>query len=518
MPATRTATPRLFAVLLAEVRKIFLCDVTRSNKRSAIRRSCRERPRILLSSYAGLLLGISLLFAGTAFGAGRNPLPHEMRLLALAAAPGGTRVLVTLQTTIDTISMKGMPEQQRHSVIADAQVTFAAQLPGPKSRVIRNYRAFPIVLAQVDQTALAYILQLESVRGVQEDHANQLLDNSNDVIMNTGDAWNSGFSGGDEVVAVLDTGVQESHPFLSVAGTNASRVVAELEGCFSGVGGSASSVSSLCPGGVYSETGNPGGHFDGTNCDPSVGGCGHGTHVAGIVAGTGVYVGGNNENGMATGANIMPLQVFSCYNPGTGCVIEAFDSDIIAALDWVHYAAVNATYRIAAANLSLGISGSHYTSNCDASASAYKTAIDTLRDMDAIATVIAAGNDGFTDGVDYPACVSSAIAVSATDNLDNLASFSNSANFVSLYAPGVEVYSSIPMSAYGYLSGTSMAAPQVAGAFAILQSKFDHLATIDQLLKILQKTGKSISANGYVRARIDIGAAADDIFVDGLDD
>lgn len=163
MPDTRTATPRLFAVLLAEVRKVFLCDFTRSNKRS-VRRTCRERQRILLPPYAGLLLGISLLFAGTAFGAARNPLPHEMRLLALAAAPGGTRILVTLQTTIATPSMNGMPDQQRHSVIADAQVTFAAQLPGPRSRVIRNYRAFPIVLAQVDQTALAYILQLESVR------------------------------------------------------------------------------------------------------------------------------------------------------------------------------------------------------------------------------------------------------------------------------------------------------------------------------------------------------------------
>jgi subtilisin family serine protease len=472
-----------------------------------------------LVALTSLLLGVTPSFASTGSGMPRNLLPHELKLLDLAAAPGGTRVLVTLQTTIDATTSVNLPtELQRRSVIADAQVGFAAQLSGFNGHIVRRYGAFPIVLANLDQAALGHILALGNVRGVQEDHANQALDNSNDVTMNAPVAWNSGFAGSDEVVAVLDTGVQESHPFLSIDGTSTSRVVADLEGCFSGVGGAVPGVSSFCPGGVPSETGDPNGHLDGANCDTSIGSCEHGTHVAGIAAGTGAYVGGNDENGAAIGANLMPVQVFSCYNPGSGCVLEAFDSDIIAALEWVHYAAVNTTYRIAAVNLSVGISGSHYTSDCDASATAYKTAIDTLRDTDAIATVIAAGNDGFTDGVDYPACVSSAISVAATDNLDNVASFSDSSAFVSLYAPGVDVYSSMPTGAYGYLSGTSMAAPQVAGALAILQSKFNHQATITQLLTILQKTGKPVSANGYARTRIDIGAASDDIFVDGFGD
>jgi len=63
-----------------------------------------------------------------------------------------------------------------------------------------------------------------------------------------------------------------------------------------------------------------------------------------------------------------------------------------------------------------------------------------------------------------------------------------------------------------------MAAPQVSGALAVLQSRFAHQATVSQLLTILQKTGKPISANGYTRPRVDLGAATDDIFVDGFGD
>ena len=107
--------------------------------------------------------------------------------------------------------------------------------------------------------------------------------------------------------------------------------------------------------------------------------------------------------------------------------------------------------------------------------------------------------------------------VAATDNSDNLAAYSNSAAFVSLYAPGDDVYSSIPTNTYGYMSGTSMATPQVTGALAVLQSKFGHQATVSQLLTILQKTGKQITANGSARPRIDLGTATDAVFLDGFD-
>jgi len=463
-----------------------------------------------------VMLTLASAFSHQAASAPRALLPHEHELLATAAAPGGARVLITLRTAVDTSAHGPFTESQRRTLIADAHATFAAELSGFTARVIRKYSQFPIVLANVDAVALQHVLDLDDVAGVQADQALQRLDNQTDAVIGAPMAWSSGFSGADEVIAVLDTGMQESHPFLSTGGTT-SRVIAELEGCFSGVGGSTSGVTSLCPGAVYSETGDPSGHLDGANCDLSIAGCEHGTHVAGIAAGTGVYSGGNNENGVAVAAGLMPVQVFSCASSGGSCALAAFDSDVISALEWVHDRAVNTAFHIAAVNLSLGVAGSHFTTYCDSASTAYKNAIDTLRNTDQIATVISAGNDGFTDGVDYPSCISSAISVAATDNNDVVESYSDSAPFVSLYAPGNVVYSSIPDSNYGYMSGTSMAAPQVSGAFAVLQSKYAHQATVSQLLTILQKTGKPISANGYTRPRLDLGAATDAIFVDGFD-
>ena len=467
--------------------------------------------------FSAVALIVACAISTQATGAPRALLPHEQSLLAVAATPTGARVLITLHTAVGASTHGPLGEAQRRTLIADAHAQFAAEISGFGARVIRQYAAFPIVLANVDATALQHVFDLDDVAGVQADQALQPMDNENNATIGAPLAWSSGFAGADEVIAVLDTGVQESHPFLSSDGTTA-RTIAELEGCFSGIGGAVSGVTSLCPGGVYSETGDPGGHLDGANCDVSIVNCEHGTHVAGIAAGTGAYAGGNNENGVAIAAALMPVQVFSCVDAGAGCSASAFDSDVISALEWVHDRAVNTAFHIAAVNLSLGIAGTHYTAYCDTVSTAYKNAIDTLRDNDRIATVISSGNDGFTDGVDYPACISSAISVAATDNSDVLESYSDSAAFVSVYAPGNAVYSSIPNSVYGYMSGTSMAAPQIAGALAVLQSKFGHQATVSQLLTILQKTGRQIAANGYSRPRLDLGAAADDLFVDGFGD
>ena len=75
--------------------------------------------------------------------------------------------------------------------------------------------------------------------------------------------------------------------------------------------------------------------------------------------------------------------------------------------------------------VSSGVTGSGYSSNCDSVNPAMKAAIDTLRNSDGIATVLPSGNDGFTNGINYPACISSAISVAATEVFDEVWNSSN---------------------------------------------------------------------------------------------
>jgi len=167
--------------------------------------------------------------------------------------------------------------------------------------------------------------------------------------------------------------------------------------------------------------------------------CSHGTHVAGIAAGshTNATVA---YDGVAPGADIIAIQVFS-YFEDYGDVLS-WNSDQLLALERVYE--MSFSYNIAAVNMSLG-GADRYTDHCDSDPR--KAAIDNLRSV-GIATIVAAGNEGYTDGVSAPACVSSAVAVGGTRDDDALWGCSNSSEMVHLLAPGVGVNSSIPDNAY----------------------------------------------------------------------
>src|SRR5204863_8626591 len=125
-----------------------------------------------------------------------------------------------------------------------------------------------------------------------------------------------------------------------------------------------------------------------------VAGCWHGTHVAGIAAGNGAGA-GVSFSGMAKGAQIMAVQVFSKFTRASDCggsapCVLAWTSDIIAGLERVY--AVRGARNIAAANLSLGSGGA--TTACDTDPT--KPIIDNLR-ASGIATVVAGGNGGLTN-------------------------------------------------------------------------------------------------------------------------
>ena len=249
---------------------------------------------------------------------------------------------------------------------------------------------------------------------------------------------------------MLDTGVDKAHSFL------AGKVVSEA--CFS---------AGDCPGGASSSTAVG----SGVPCTYAPGDCEHGTHVAGIAAGR-----GTSFNGVAPGANLIAINVFSRFDSGCGnrptpCA-RSFTSDQIKGLERVM--ALRSSLRISSVNMSLG--GGQHTANCDTDSR--KAAIDNLRST-GIATVISSGNDGSATAVSAPACISTAITVGSTTKTDVVSSLSNSSSLVELLAPGSSINSSVPGGGFGSKSGTSMAAPHVAGAWAVLRQVVPNGVRLD---------------------------------------
>lgn len=165
---------------------------------------------------------------------------------------------------------------------------------------------------------------------------------------------------------------------------------------------------------------------------------GHGTHVAGTVAGSSV--------GVAPKATVHGVRVLGC--DGRGSVTA-----IIRGLDWV---AQNAQ-KPAVANMSLG---------GGASAAEDEAVARLVRS--GVTTVVAAGNSSMDACRTSPARAPEAITVAASTRNDSMSSFSNYGRCVDIYAPGSDIRSSIMSGGYASWSGTSMASPHVAGAAALI--------------------------------------------------
>jgi subtilisin family serine protease len=127
----------------------------------------------------------------------------------------------------------------------------------------------------------------------------------------------------------------------------------------------------------------------------------------------------------------------------------------------------------------MSLGSGYFDTPCDKS-SALTEIIERLRSK-GIPTVVSAGNEHFPDGIAEPACISSAVSVSATKKDGSLdVTYSNVASMVHIAAPGTAIISSVPGSTYGTKSGTSMAAPHVAAALALLRQEYPN-ETVTQL-------------------------------------
>jgi subtilisin family serine protease len=198
---------------------------------------------------------------------------------------------------------------------------------------------------------------------------------------------------------------------------------------------------------------------------------GHGTHCAGIAAAE-----SNNGIGIAGiswESRIMPIKVLNSVG-------EGWNIDIIEGIIW----AVDQGADII--NMSLGGS---YNSSIMEDAINYAV-------LNGV-TVIAASGDNGNETTMFPAAFEEVIAVGATDSDSNLAAFSNYGDYVDLTAPGVSIYSTILNDSYTSLSGTSMAAPHVAGAAALLRGYGSKFNTPDKIRSALVHTALDRGSIGW---------------------
>ena len=225
----------------------------------------------------------------------------------------------------------------------------------------------------------------------------------------------------------------------------------------------------------------------------------HGTNVAAIVL------------AVAPSTKIASLNIFDANGWG-------MESDVIAAIDWAIQN--KTTYNIVAINMSLGDD----THNTEACTNDWSSAAISRATSSGISVIAAAGNSGYTDGLPSPACSPDAISVGAvydrnmgpkgflstprcldkTSQADQIACFSNSASNLTLFAPGVMI------NAGGInLSGTSQAAPHVAGAVAVLRSTYPN-ESISQIQTRMTRTGVQITdpRNNITIPRLNLLAAA----------
>ena len=272
-----------------------------------------------------------------------------------------------------------------------------------------------------------------------------------------------GYTGKGVFVAVIDTGTDVTHPFI--------RGRPIREACF----------ADRCP--------NRRGRMLGPGAARPV--AAHGTHVAGIAVGR-----GKGMLGMAPEAGLIAVNVF---NSDGG----ARDSNILAAFDWLIGEAWTEPIRIASVNLSLG-APVHSRRACPDRL--YGRAVRLLAQR-SVAVVAAAGNERQKGGIAHPACVNGIVSVGAVDKESRVAGFSNSAPILDILAPGVNILSAVSGSGTPYreLSGTSMAAPHVAGAFALLRQAVPH-GYVQDFHGVLVQRGRGVRdrRNGIVKPALDL--------------
>lgn len=235
---------------------------------------------------------------------------------------------------------------------------------------------------------------------------------------------------------------------------------------------------------------------------------GHGTHVAGIITSDDL-----TYRGIAPDANIVAVK--SCDSSG-----NCYLNNVLNGIDWC--ISNKNLYNISVMSLSLG--RGVFSDYCDSESDsqALNEAVDN-----GIFVGVASGNDAALTGISAPACASKAASVGSVydayidnigysscsetyKNADDITCYTNRNNLLNFLAPGTMIKSTFRAGGFGDLSGTSMAAPHVAGLAALMLEANNTLAP-SQIKQIMNSTGKLIydSATGLYFSRINATAAVE---------
>ncbi|WP_421786353.1 S8 family peptidase [Hyphobacterium sp.] len=463
---------------------------------------------------AGLMAGAAALAQSPSQGSQ----PADTTVIALdsrseARLDAGERVRVIVQFDLPQIAFDGLDRETRDAMRMEAidqtgdsilVETFGASSTAlwyadtGYPQHVRTFRYTPAMVLMLNSAELGRLRANPRVIQVQSDgldrpHLNQTLQQI-DVFS----VHRAGLRGGNSVIAVLDTGIHYDHPAFE------GRILDSA--CFSTTS-SADSSTSLCINEASSDTLSA----EAAQACETVGNnneCIHGTHVASIAAGAAnrqSELGPYYLDGVAPESGLIPIQVFSSFRDPELCgsqlqCVLSYRSDQLAALEWLYNN--RESTGLSVINMSLG--GEVESGACPTDIRA--SIIATMR-AQRIATVVATGNQGSYTGVSAPACIEETIAVAGVSS-SNIQS-GNSGYLTDVTAPNRVTAAGDPASGNLTLSlsGTSMAAPHVAGAVAVLMTEVPD-ATVDAIELALEQTGiQSFPAGHHLHPIIQVAPA-----------
>jgi serine protease AprX len=322
-----------------------------------------------------------------------------------------------------------------------------------------SFHASPELIERLAKRDDIASIELDSRFAAQENYFAQI-DNATSEIkhIHAPEAWELGITGKGINVSILDTGINPSHPDIAGRLIKWNDTISHLSSPYDNHG--------------------------------------HGTHVAGTVAGNGS---GGITTGVAPEANLFGVKVLD----GTGSGIE---TDVIDGIQW------SIENNADIISMSLGSNQTWTTPNCDAYDPFMAMAINNANDAGTV-VVVAAGNT--PSGVTSPGCIAGAIAVGAVDSSDTIASFSGRGSAMidhGFVAPGYGITSlNCLNSGYIVKNGTSMATPHVSGTIAdLLQAARNQGLALSpaQVKSVLENTSVDLGTAGrdnvYGAGRIDV--------------